>query len=52
MLWLHASKGKSQNLKKQTKTTIKAPGGQLFWDVTGLFPVTIGGSKFNANIID
>jgi len=45
------AKARSKNIKKHTKES-QAPGEHLFLNATGPFPQTIGGSKYNAKIID
>jgi len=46
------AKAKAKKLKKSTKTHTKEPGKHLFLDATGPFQPLLGGSKFDAKIVD
>jgi len=52
MQWMHASQGPCQNFKKKTETEVEARRECIFLDVTRPFLPSIGGSQFDAKIVD
>jgi len=46
------AKAHAKNLSKKTECMATKPGEQLYMDLTGPFPLSLGGSRYDAKIVD